>query len=92
MTSAHRVRLFAAARSAAGVGEITITASSTQELCAELTSRFGPEFEQVLSQSSLLVAGRVMPYPEPGSDSDAPEESPLPAGVPVDVLPPFAGG
>ncbi len=91
MTSNHHVRLFAAARSAAGVGEVSVSADSTVELCAVLVDRFGPEFAQVLSCSSLLIDGRVVPSSD-NRDPNSPAEPDLPPGTRVDVLPPFAGG
>jgi sulfur-carrier protein len=78
-----RVRLFAAARDAAGVAELTVPGRTPVAVIAELRERFGPAMQRVLAVSSLLVDGRTVP----ATSAEA-----LPNDCPVDVLPPFAGG
>ncbi len=76
------VRYFAAARAAAGTPAEEHRAGSVAELLEQLVARHGEPLARVLSRSSLLVDGLTC------HDRTAP----LPAGVTVDVLPPFAGG
>ena len=80
MSDAVTVRLFAAARAAAGVGETTASAGTVATVVDELTARF-PELSRVVPMCSFLVDGLQ------GRPDDA-----VPAGATVDVLPPFAGG
>lgn len=75
------VRLFAAASEAAATSQTAVPATTVAELRQQLVASFGPEFERVLHQCSLMIDGRR------ASDGDGIEESAL-----VDVLPPFAGG
>lgn len=75
------VRLFAAAAEAAGVDTEQVAATTAGELRDALSARHGDDLRRVLARCSLLVDGRV-----------ATAEDPLPEGVVVDVLPPFAGG
>jgi sulfur-carrier protein len=79
------VRYFAAAAEAAGVATETVDAAAARtagELRATLVEAHGGALERVLARCALLAAGRRL------DDDDAP----VPAGVTVDVLPPFAGG
>ena len=81
------VRYYAAARAAAGVTEESADAGTLGDVRAELVARrsFDPErtrFTTVLAACSFLVDGRA-------TVDDA---TVLPAGVTVEVLPPFAGG
>lgn len=73
--------MFAAAADAAGTESVRLEqeVSTVAELREALVSTFGPEFERVLTQCSLLAGGHRI------------ESGRLPAGR-VDVLPPFAGG
>jgi molybdopterin synthase sulfur carrier subunit len=76
-----RVRLFAAAREAAGTSETTVVAATLGELLDALTQRF-EDLGPVLTRCSVLLEGtrttdRSAAIPERGT---------------VDVLPPFAGG
>jgi molybdopterin converting factor small subunit len=73
------VRLFAAARDAAGTGRLEITAGPV--IPALLDRDLGPRFVQVLGVCSVVSDGYRL---GPG---DA-----VPDGATVDVLPPFAGG
>ncbi|MDJ1372355.1 MoaD/ThiS family protein [Gulosibacter molinativorax] len=75
----REVRLFAAAADAAGVESIEVEADSVEGLREHLAMRFGPEFERILAQCSLLADGKKI------------SSGPLTAGR-VDILPPFAGG
>ncbi|GIH11175.1 putative molybdenum cofactor biosynthesis protein D2 (MoaD2) / thiamineS [Rhizocola hellebori] len=73
------VRYFAGARAAAGVAEETFPSGTTIE---QLASKKGEPFARVLHSASFLVDGLAWHD----------RQAPLPAGVTVDVLPPFAGG
>ncbi|WP_341718202.1 MoaD/ThiS family protein [Micromonospora sp. FIMYZ51] len=77
------VRYFAGARAAAGRAEEVVPAGrSLDDLVAELTERHGGRLAPVLAVSSYLVDGVTCHD----------RKKPLPAGVTIDVLPPFAGG
>ena len=77
------VRYFAGARAAAGRPEETAAAGRTlDELLDELANRHGERLATVLKVASFLVDGV----------NCHDRHVPLPAGVTVDVLPPFAGG
>jgi molybdopterin synthase sulfur carrier subunit len=76
------VRYFAGAKAAAGRGEEQVSAADVGELKALLAQRHGPALDKVLSASTLLVDGLAAKDPATA----------LPAGVVVEVLPPFAGG
>lgn len=74
------VRLFAAARDAAGTDIVLISAAGTVgEGLAELG--LGEQFARVLAVCSLLSGGRLIGLSERVADDSV-----------VDVLPPFAGG
>jgi len=76
------VRLFAAAAEAVGSEQALLGAATVGELVAQLVSMGGPETAHVLGRCAILVGG---------TRADDPA-TPVPAGVVVDVLPPFAGG
>ena len=76
------VRYFAGAKAAAGVAEEQVDAADVAELKAVLAERHGPALEKVLAVATLLVDGLAAKDPA----------TVLPAGVTVEVLPPFAGG
>ncbi|MFE9689768.1 MoaD/ThiS family protein [Micromonospora sp. NPDC005806] len=77
------IRYFAGARAAAGRSEETTSAGpSLDELLDELAARHGERLAVVLKAASFLVDGVACHD----------RRTPLPAGVTVDVLPPFAGG
>jgi molybdopterin synthase sulfur carrier subunit len=77
------IRYFAGARAAAGRSEETVPAGrSLDELVDELAARHGERLALVLKAASFLVDGLTCHD----------RQAPLPAGVTVDVLPPFAGG
>lgn len=82
------VRFFAAARSAAGVGEVllesgTLQPGTLESLTAELT-RLHPDLEPVLPRCSFLLNGTAVHGAWASIDVNEGDE--------VDVLPPFAGG
>jgi molybdopterin converting factor small subunit len=80
-----RVRLFAAARAAAGgVSELDCTARTLAEVRTALVRWHGSEMDRVLAACSYLVDGTVAVRREE-------DVSLVGVGV-VDVLPPFAGG
>jgi len=75
------VRLWAAARAAAGTAETTYEAETLGAVVAALGSTYGDALARVLGHCSFLVDGhRVGP------------DFRLPEGGVVEVLPPFAGG
>ena len=74
------VRLFAAAEEAVGADRLDRPESSLGALRAALAADH-PALGAILSRCSLLVDG-----------SRVDDDTPLPAGAVVDVLPPFAGG
>jgi molybdopterin synthase sulfur carrier subunit len=77
------VRYFAGARAAAGgTSSETLEVTSLEELVQTLTDRHGERLALVLKAASFLVDGLAC------HDRTAP----LPDGVTVDILPPFAGG
>jgi molybdopterin converting factor small subunit len=73
------VRLFAAAREAAGVSEVRVAPGPIGARLHELG--LGERFDAVLAVCTLLCDGRRL---EPADE--------VAAGRCVDVLPPFAGG
>ncbi len=77
-----RVRLFAALREAAGVGEVSVPAAPLGTILDELRGRFGERFAAVLGHASVLVDGERW---------DDPAAVP-PDGAEVALLPPFSGG
>ena len=80
---AVRVRLFAAARDAAGTAEETFPAGPLPELLAALESRHGPRFAAVLEVATVLVDGSAV---DRRAEVDVPDEAE------VAILPPFSGG
>jgi len=75
------VRLYAAARSAAGQSEISAL-PGTLDAILNAISLTNPRLKQVFVQCSFLLDGVVVH----GKECD------VPAGSTLDVLPPFAGG
>ena len=77
------VRYFAGARAAVGgTSAEDAEAESLAELIQLLTERHGERLGLVLKSASFLVDGLACHV----------RQGALPAGVTVDVLPPFAGG
>lgn len=82
-TEVVTVRLFAAAREAAGTAQLQLPAGPVDALVRDLLDGRSPRFAQVVAISSLVCEGVRL---------DPTESTPLPAGAVLDVLPPFAGG
>ncbi len=74
------VRLFAAAEEAAGAERLDRTEATLGALRAGLATDI-PALGEILPRCSVLVDG-----------SRVDDDTELPAGVLVDILPPFAGG
>jgi len=77
------IRLFAAARAAAGVSELQGQPGTLRSVLDALTAEH-PALAEVLPRCSFLVNGTA-------THGD-PAEVVVEEGVEVDVLPPFAGG
>lgn len=75
------IRMYAAARSAAGERELLVAPGRLDLILAEI-SRDNPRLAQVFLQCSFLLNGVVLHE----------KEIVIPEGGTVDVLPPFAGG
>jgi molybdopterin synthase sulfur carrier subunit len=75
------LRLFAAAREAAGTGRATVEARTVGAVLQEATARYGEEFSAVCAQSRIWLNG------EPADSETAVGESDE-----VAVLPPVSGG
>ncbi len=75
------VRLFAAARAAAGVSELVVSAGTLESVLADAVAA-GPGLVTVLPQCSFLL----------NEVSVREKHSVVNDGDVVDVLPPFAGG
>lgn len=80
-TMSVTIRLYAAARSAAGKSELLVTPGKLDHILADI-SRDKPRLAQVFLQCSFLLNGLVLHD----------KESEIAEGSTVDVLPPFAGG
>ncbi len=77
------VRLFAAARAAAGVGEVQVDPGALGTILRTLESDY-PSLAEVLPRCSYLVDGVAV--------HGDPNEIMVGDGLELDVLPPFAGG
>jgi molybdopterin synthase sulfur carrier subunit len=77
------LRLFAAAREAAGTGTIALEADTVGEVLDIARLRFGAEFSAVLDSSRVWLAGD-----EPARG----DATPVTDGDEVAVLPPVSGG
>lgn len=75
------LRLFAAAREAAGTPSVELAGDSVSEVLAAAAARFGAGFADVLATSKVWVNGEEVPRDHPVSDKDE-----------VAVLPPVSGG
>jgi sulfur-carrier protein len=75
------LRLFAAAREAAGTNRAELPGATVSEILDEARARFGDDFAQVLAASRVWVNGE-------SADGD----SPVTASDEVAVLPPVSGG
>lgn len=76
-----RLRLFAQAREAAGVGEATCAGATVAEVIASAVEMFGERFDEVLASSKIWVNGEEVPDSHPVGEQDE-----------VAVLPPVSGG
>ena len=76
-----QLRLFAAAREAAGTSSVVMPGATVAEVLASAISQFGPGFEHVLTTCKIWVNGGAVEANTPVSDSDE-----------VAVLPPVSGG
>lgn len=76
-----RLRLFAAARDAAGVGRAELAGDTVGEVITAAGRRFGERFTEVTETSTIWVNG------EPADAGDA-----VAATDEVAVLPPVSGG
>ena len=75
------LRLFAAAREAAGTGSEVVTGATVGQVLADAQARHGEPFASVLARCRVWLNG------EPARDDD-----PVGAGDEVAVLPPVSGG
>ena len=75
------LRLFAAAREAAGTASVTMDGSTVDQVLAAAVDRFGDGFAAVLGTSKVWVNGEEVPRSHPVGDNDE-----------VAVLPPVSGG
>lgn len=75
------IRLYAAARSAAGKSEVSASPGSLDQILKEISTG-NPELKQVFLQCSFLLDGVVLHS----------KDVMVSANSTVDVLPPFAGG
>lgn len=76
-----RLRLFAAAREAAGTGSDEVPGSTVGEVLDAACQRYGEHFEAVLASSKIWVNG-----------DDADRDHVVARGDEVAVLPPVSGG
>jgi MoaD family protein len=75
------LRLFAAARDAAGTGRVEMSGLTVSDVLAEARARFGDDFAQVLAGSRVWVNGEPVEDDRTLSTTDE-----------VAVLPPVSGG
>jgi sulfur-carrier protein len=75
------LRLFAAAREAAGAGRVVLEGATVADILEQATTRFGDPFARVLERSRVWVNGQPAARDAPVSDHDE-----------VAVLPPVSGG
>jgi len=76
-----RLRLFAAAREAAGTGEDVVSGSTVAEVLAEAERRYGPTFADIVRSSKVWLNGEECDMSSQVTDTDE-----------VAVLPPVSGG
>lgn len=77
------LRLFAAAREAAGTGTVEFDAGTVGEVLETARTRFGADFTAVLAGSRVWIDGE-----EPAAG----DATPVTDGCEVAVLPPVSGG
>ena len=75
------LRLFAAAREAAGTGRTEVDGATVGEVLANACARYGNQLEKVLASSKVWLNG------DPAVESD-----PVTAADEVAVIPPVSGG
>lgn len=75
------LRLFAAAREAAGTGRDELPGATVDEVVAEAVRRYGDAFAAVLPSCRIWLNGDTAPGDTPVGDDDE-----------VAVLPPVSGG
>ena len=75
------VRLFAAAREAAGTGRADLPGTTVAEVVAAAVAEFGPRFEAVAASATIWLNGDKVPLDTAVTDADE-----------VAVLPPVSGG
>jgi len=76
-----KVRLFAQARDAAGVGHDDVAGATVADVLRAARTRYGADFGAVLDQSRVWVNGEPATMDQAVGDSDE-----------VAVLPPVSGG
>jgi molybdopterin synthase sulfur carrier subunit len=76
-----RVRLFAAARDAAGTGRDDVPGGTVGEVVAAACERYGAPFVDVVSTSKIWVNGEIAGSDDPIGPTDE-----------LAVLPPVSGG
>ncbi len=76
-----RLRMFAAAREAAGTGTDTVPGATVAEVLRAAEERYGPAFSAVLLTSKVWCNGEEVAGAHPVGDNDE-----------VAVLPPVSGG
>lgn len=81
LTPMVTVRLFAAARDAAGRGRDVLPGATVAEVLAEAVDRYGPRFAEVLATCRVWVNGDDVPHHTTVGPDDE-----------VAVLPPVSGG
>jgi sulfur-carrier protein len=75
------LRLFAAARDAAGTGKDQVTADTVGEVLAMAAVRYGEQFAAVAARSRVWLNGEPVELSAPVAENDE-----------VAVLPPVSGG
>lgn len=75
------LRLFAAAREAAGIGRIDLPGATVAEVLDAASARYGEAFDAVLATSQVWCNGEPCDVGDPVNDADE-----------VAVLPPVSGG
>lgn len=76
-----RLRLFAAAREAAGTGDDVVSGSTVAQVLAEAERRYGPTFADIVRSSKVWLNGEECDMSSPVTEADE-----------VAVLPPVSGG
>jgi molybdopterin synthase sulfur carrier subunit len=76
-----QLRLFAQAREAAGVAQVSCEGSTVSEVIQNAITMFGPAFAEVVKMSKVWVNGEEVPHEHILHNNDE-----------VAVLPPVSGG